>query len=128
MGVFLNVNNLGGTEPETLGLRRAAAYTDAMNEDGDVMTEEQYEKILETLSGHEQSSSGGRTIYANPGLDCPNPRCPYGEFDVLIESEIGWMEFAAREAIAFCMCEVDTEKGRRKLMFMHEPEPPEEQA
>jgi hypothetical protein len=99
-----------------------------MDEDGDVMTEEQYEKIMETLSGHEQSSSGGRTIYTNPGLDCPNPRCPYGQFDVLIESEIGWMEFAAREAIAFCMCEVDTDEGRRKLMFMHEPEPPEEQA
>jgi len=93
-----------------------------MNDDEEVMTEEQYDKLMEMLSGHEQSSSRGRTIYSNPGVDCPNPRCPYGAFDAVIESDIGWMEFAAREAIAVCMCVVDTEDGRRKLMFMHEPE------
>lgn len=99
-----------------------------MEDESEVMTEEQYDSIMETLSGYEQSSRGGRTIYTNPGLDCPNPRCPYGAFDAVIESDIGWMEFAAREAIAFCMCEVETDEGRRKLMFMHEPdaEPPEE--
>lgn len=93
-----------------------------MNEDEEVMSEEQYEEILEALSGHEQSSRGGRTIYSNPGLDCPNPRCPHGPFDAVVVTDIGWMEFTARDAISLCMCEVETDEGRRKLIFMHEPE------
>jgi|GEM_PF-303172 hypothetical protein len=114
-----------GSMTKTLGLRRGVAYTGSMDEDEQVMTEEQYDSLTETLSGHEQSERGGRTIYANPGLDCPNPRCPYGEFDAVIETDIGWMEFAAREAIALCMCEVETDEGRRKLIFMHELETPQ---
>ena len=92
------------------------------DEEGQVVSEEQYEKLMEAVSEHKQSESGGRAIYDNPGIDCPNPRCPYGEFDALIDSDIGWMEFAAREAMAMCMCEVETEEGRRKLMFLHEIE------
>jgi hypothetical protein len=87
-----------------------------------VMSEEQFEKLMEGVSDHKQSESSGRALYGNPGIDCMNPRCPYGEFDALIVSDIGWMEFAAHEAMAMCMCEVETDEGRRKLMFLHEIE------
>lgn len=93
-----------------------------MNENEEVMTVEQYSKILDMLSGHEQSERGERTIYENPGLDCPNPRCPHGAFDAVIDTDIGWMEFTSRGAVSLCMCEVDTKDGRRKLIFLHEPE------
>ena len=88
-----------------------------------VLTEEQYEDLMDKLSGYEQSERGGRTIYANPGLDCMNPRCPHGKFDALITSDIGWMEFTAKGPMSMCMCEVETKEGRRKLIFLHEMEP-----
>ena len=91
-------------------------------DDGQVMTEEQYEELMEKVSDKKQSESEGRAIYGNPGVRCMNPRCPHGDFDALIVSDIGWMEFTTHGALAMCMCEVDTDEGRKKLMFMHELE------
>lgn len=93
-----------------------------MDEDAEVMTEEQYDDLLDELSGHEMESKRGRTIYDNPGIECLNPRCPHGAFDALIVSDVGWMEFGTRAALTMCMCVVDTEEGQKKLIFLHEPE------